>query len=162
MPQPDYVMSDYDPDESPSPAMEVLSRGSKNRKSKTLLPSIELAMLLGLTKEHIQHLYETFRKLHAAHYEVAVLDEDGLPVMVEENGVELVKMVPEVLDDAELRERYQSLRKWESFHQEQVDHYPSVGGFSTKAALGYDERAERRERRESSAGTDRASSAKWE
>lgn len=164
MPQPDLMFLDYDPDEAPSVQLDVLGRGAKNRKSKTLLPNIELAMLLGLAREHIQHLFETFRKLHAHHYEVPELDEDGEPVILEENGVQIKKMVPEILTDAQIRQFYPSVAKWESFHQEQVDHYPSVGGFSTKAALGYDEKTKNSERRESSAGTDRPqnSNNKWE
>jgi len=147
MPQPNYMDLDWDPEEQADPRMELMGRGAKARKSKTLLPNIELAVILGLSKEHIQHLFELFRKLHAAKFSklVEVQSDDGSKVL---------KEVPEVLTDQEIREHYPSVKKWESFHQEQVEHYPSVGGFSTKAAFSYEQEAPRKERKDSSAGTD--------
>jgi len=152
MPQPNFLDMDWDPEESPDPRMELMGRGAKARKSKTLLPNIELAVILGLTKEHIQHLFELFRKLHAANFSRLVEVED-------DDGTKSFKEVPHILTDQEIREIYPSVKKWESFHQEQVEHYPSVGGFSTKAAFSYDQEAPRKERKESSAGTDQK---RWE
>lgn len=141
----------WDPEEIPDARLEIMGRGPLTRKSKTLLPNIELAVVLGLVKEHITHLYETFRAMHSAHNTVERwIDPDD-----HSKGAELV---PEVLTNEEIRAKYNAVAKWESFHQEQVEHYPSVGGFSTKAAMGYDDGPNRKERKqESSAGTDRAS-----
>lgn len=152
MPQPHYTEFDWDPDEQPDARLEIMGRGPKNRKSKTLLPNIELAVVLGLTREHIQNLMELFRALHKAHHSVRVEVEL-------EDGSKSVKMVPEVLTDDQIRELYPSVVKWESFHQEQVEHYPSVGGFSTKAAMSYEDQSPKRERKESSAGSDQK---RWE
>lgn len=151
MPEPDYFEGGWDPEEIPDARLEIMGRGPLSRKSKTLLPNIELAVVLGLVKEHIQHLYETFRAMHAAHYtvEVAVDPDDKT------KGTEFI---PEVLTNAQIRAKYNSVAKWESFHQEQVEHYPSVGGFSTRAAMGYDDGPQKREKRQdTSAGTDRGS-----
>lgn len=150
MPEPDYVSGDYDPDAAPDPRMEIMGRGIGNRKSKTLLPNIELAVILGLVKEHIENLRQNFRAMHAAHFKVEV-DVDP------EDKSKGTHFVPEILSDQQIREKYNAVAKWEAFHQEQVDHYPSVGGFSTKAAMGYDEKQERKARQDSSAGTDRGS-----
>lgn len=155
MPTPDFMDLGYDPEELPDPRMEIIGRGAINRKSKTLLPNIELAVLLGLTKEHIMHLTELFRSLHAAHYEV-IIEE------TQDDGSKVQKVVPHVLTNSEIRERYSVIRKWEAFHQEQVDHYPSVGGFSTKAAFSMEDVKDRRDRKETSAGTDRSKSSRWE
>lgn len=155
MPEPDYFEGGWDPEEVPDARLEIMGRGPLARKSKTLLPNIELAVVLGLVKEHIAHLYETFRAMHAAHYTVEV------PVDPEDKS-KGTNVVPEVLTDAQIRATYNSVAKWESFHQEQVEHYPSVQGFSTKAAMGYDDGPQKRERRQdSSAGTDRSGS-RWD
>ena len=155
MPEPDYLEGAWDPDEVPDPRLEIMGRGPLSRKSKTLLPNIELAVVLGLVREHITHLYETFRAMHAAHYTVEV------PVDPDDPSKGTVH-VPEVLTNEQIRAKYNSVAKWEAFHQEQVDHYPSVLGFSTKAAMGYEEGPHRRERRQdTSAGTDRNNS-RWD
>lgn len=154
MPQPNYQFMEYDPDEAADPRMEIMGRGASARKSKTLLPNIELAVLLGLTKEHTKHLFELFRKLHASHHNVKA--------EVEEDGQKVFRWVPEELTDDQIRDLYPAVVKWESFHQEQVEHYPSVGGFSTKAALSYENQAPAKERKDSSAGTDRSSGSRWE
>lgn len=155
MPEPEYWDGEYDPDELPDPRMEIMGRGAANRKSKTLLPSIELAVTLGLVKEHLQTLLELFRDMHSRHYEIEQITEHP-------DGSVTKALVPEVLTDAQIFERYPSTRMWRTFHQEQVDHYPSVGGFSTKAAMGYEDEPKRREQKESSAGTDRGSRSRWE
>lgn len=154
MPEPDYYEGGYDPDEVPDARIEIMGRGPLARKSKTLLPNIELAVVLGLVREHIEHLFQTFRAMHAAHYSVEVwVDPDD-----KSKGT---KRVPEVLTNDQIRATYNSVAKWESFHQEQVEHYPSVQGFSTKAAMGYEDGPKKRERRQdTSAGTDRGS--RWD
>lgn len=155
MPEPEYFEGGWDPEETPDARMEVMGRGPMARKSKTLVPTMDMAARLGVVKAHIRHLYETFRAMHAAHYTVEV------PIDPEDESKGF-RVVPEVLEDHEIRAKYNSVAKWEAFHQEQVEHYPSVGGFSTKAAMGYDDGNQRRERKQdTSAGTDRSGS-RWD
>lgn len=165
MPSPQYIHLDYDPDEQADPRIEIMGRGRSSRKSKTLIPTIELATILGLVREKVTALIEQFRILHAKHYntKVPVLLDDGAKKLDEDGNV-VWEVVPEILTDDQIRSKYHSVREWEDFHAELVDHFPSVGGFSTKAALGYDEKQVKRERKQqehSSAGSDRDSS-RWD
>ena len=135
----------YDPDELPNAQLEVMGRGAAARKSKTLLPNIELGMTLGLVRKHRRMLLELFKALHAEHFTVPVLDDEGKPTG---------KRVPEELTDEQVMQLYPAVKDWDDFHQEQVEHYISVGGFSTKAAMGYEEAPKRSKREHSSAGAE--------
>jgi hypothetical protein len=153
---PQYVPMDYDPLEPPNVESELLGRGSRNRKTKTYIKDQQLAVLLGHCANHSLVLREIFRKSHARWHtrEVTVELEDGRKT---------TRVEPEVLTDDELADRYPVIKDWEDWHQEQVDHYASIGGFSVNAAVrGRSERRE--ERREvSSAGADRngREEARW-
>jgi hypothetical protein len=147
MPRPIYVDVAYDPLETPDRALEVMGRGALSRKSKTLFKDGELAMLVGLVPQHVAHIEETLRKLHAHHNRV-------LAVLKDRNGNDVEAMVPEVLDAQAIRDRYPIIAKWEAFHQEQVEHYASIGGFSVNAAFRDDQAPKRERRDESSAGAD--------
>lgn len=159
----------YDPTEALNVPLEAMGRGTKARKSKSLMPQIELAVVLGLVPVHFRALVELFKKLHAHWHEVQEVDEEGELVWkmkpklgadgellgmvpeLDEDGDLVPCMVPEVLSDSQVLDLYEGARMWADFHQEQVEHYPSVGGFSTKAALNYDDSPNKQKRKESSA-----------
>lgn len=173
----DAARMEYDPSESPSIQLEAMGRGPLARKSKSLMPSIELASVLGMVKMHKEGLTDLLKTLHARSHQVQEVDEDGDPVWVmvpklddegnlinmvpklDEDGNLVPSLVPEVLSDAEVLKRYDGAELWQDFHQEQVEHYPSVGGFSTKAALGYEDQPTKSKEKQSSQHQDR--SKRW-
>ncbi len=130
--------------------MEILGRGVGARKSKTFLKDQELAALLGFIRGHTRRLMEAFRRTHARHFTTEVTEEL-------EDGTFVKHIVPEVLTDDQIRDLYPIVTEWERMHQEQVDHYASIGGFSVKAAAGMPDEAEQKSRQEGSAGADRRS-----
>lgn len=146
MPTPAWADLDYDPLDQPNVGVEILGRGSHARKSKTFLKDQEIATLLGFIRGYCRMLSETFRRLHAQHYttEQSTANPDGTIT---------TRTVPEVLTDAEIQARYPIVAEWERLHQEQVDHYASIAGFSVRAAAGLAD-PEQRKRHDSSAGTD--------
>lgn len=130
MPTPEWARPGHDPYESPAVGLEIIGRGEAARRSKTYLKDVEIATLLALIKGHAIRLAEALRRAH--------LREFG-----------------QRLDDDELRVEYPVIGEWERMHQEQVEHYASVEGFSVKQASGA--RDERERRSESSAGSERSS-----
>lgn len=156
MPRAVYMDRGYDPQEIPDRAIEVLGRGPNSRSSKTYFKDGELAMLVGLVPQHVEHIEQVLRKLHAHHYTVEVLEED------EYGGIE-VKRVPEVLDHDAIREEYPIIAKWEAFHRDQIGHYPSIGALSINATMRGQENGgdHRQPREESSAGADAGARERW-
>ncbi len=155
MPEPQWAEQGLDIFERPNTSIEILGRGEGSRKSKTFIKDQELATLLGFIRGHIRRLFEVFRRLHAKHYTIEVEEEteneDGTVTKVK-------KVVPHLLTDDEVRVKYPIVAEWERMHQEQVDHYASIGGFSVNAASGNrDAPEESGGKRESSAGADRRS-----
>lgn len=153
MPEPQWVEAGMDVFERPTTSLEILGRGADARKSKTFIKDQELATLLGFIRGHTRRLFETFRRLHARHNVVYLVDEEGKPV-VDETGEQLTE--PEILTDDQVRDKYPIVREWERMHQEQVDHYASIGGFSVNAASGSREEPDVPTKKgDSSAGADR-------
>lgn len=150
LPEPQWVSGGMDSLEKPSPSLEILGRGEGARKSKTFIKDQELAALLGFIRGHTRRLMEAFRRLHERHFKVVV--EEELP-----DGTKVKREIPEVLNDDQLRTLYPIIAEWERMHQEQVEHYASIGGFSVNAAAGIPDEAEGKKRSESSAGADRRS-----
>lgn len=152
MPEPQWAEAGMDMFDRPNTSIEILGRGEGSRKSKTFIKDQELATLLGFIRGHTRRLFEVFRRSHARHYNIEVEDEDP------DTGVKTIRVVPHVLTDAEIRDKYPIVLEWERMHQEQVDHYASIGGFSVNAASGgRGEGEEPVNRKESSAGADRRS-----
>lgn len=153
MPEPQWASAGLDMFERPNTSIEILGRGEGARKSKTFIKDQELATLLGFIRGHTRRLYEVFKRLHANHFTIEVESEDP------ETGVKTKKIVPHFLSDEECRTKYPIIAEWERMHQEQVDHYASIGGFSVNAASGNNrgEGEEQGNRKESSAGADRRS-----
>lgn len=128
MPEPEWANLEYDPMERPHVGVEIIGRGASTRKSKTFLKDLEIASLLGYIRGYCDLLEEQFRRLHEMEF--------GTRLSVRE-----------------LREHYPVILEWERLHQEQVDHYASIEGFSVKSVAGQrDEPSEKRP--DSSAGTD--------
>lgn len=148
MPSPDYVGS-IDGLEQPHTPTEIIGRGQESRKSKTFLKNAQVANILGRIRGHPRMLLEVLRRLHKHHHTVAV--------EVEKDGEVVVEHVPEELTDAEIRDHYPIVRTWELLHQEQVDHYASVDGFTVRAAAGLREDGGKGQG-DSSAGADRKAS----
>ncbi len=145
MPRGQFVGSEEDY-ETPVVPVEIMGRGVESRKSKTFFQDMEIATLLGFIRGHAQRLMELFRRAHAKHYTVEVEEED------EDGNIRTVKR-PEVLTDNEVRDKYPVVREWERMHNEQVEHFASIGGFSVRAASGFDEETRGgRRRTDSSAG----------
>lgn len=138
------------PFERADKSLEILGRGAGARKSKTFIKDQELAALLGFIRGHTRRLMEAFRRTHARHFTVEVEEELS-------DGTKVKHTVPEVLTDDQLRDLYPVIAEWERMHQEQVDHYASIGGFSVKAASGMPDEMDKKNRSESSAGADRRS-----
>lgn len=146
MPSPDYIGGDYDAFEPPRTPIEILGRGSGSRRSKTYLKSAEVASLLGHIRGHVKRMEETFRRLHAAHYTVKIERE-------EPDGTITRHEIPEILSAAEIRDRYPIVAEWERLHEEQVEHYASIEGFTVRAVSGLGDE-DRTSRKDSSAGAD--------
>lgn len=156
MPQPQWATGGPDLFDKPTTSMEIIGRGDDARKSKTFIKDQELATLLGFIRGHTRRLFEVFRRLHSNHFNIEVEEESE-----DENGVvtKTKKIIPHVLIDSEIRDLYPVVREWERMHQEQVDHYASIGGFSVNAASGNNREGDPGEggRKDSSAGADRRS-----
>ena len=150
MPEPQWVEQGLDLFEKPNTSIEILGRGEEARKSKTFIKDQELATLLGFIRGHTRRLFETFRRLHARHNTIFIEEEY-------DDGTKEEREVPEVLTDQQIRDKYPIVREWERMHQEQVDHYASIGGFSVNAAAGGREEPDAGNKRDSSAGADRRS-----
>lgn len=148
MPEPHWVESGLDVLDKPNTGLEILGRGAGARKSKTFIKDQELATLLAFIRGHTRRIMEAFRRVHARHNTVTITVEGP-------NGEQVQERIPEVLTDDEIRAKYPVVMEWERMHQEQVDHYASIGGFSVKAAAGLEEGPEGKYRGESSAGADR-------
>lgn len=156
MPEPDWAESGLESLERPQANLEILGRGAGARKSKTFFRDQEIATLLGFIRGHVRRLMELFRRLHARHFTVEIEEEveqeqpDGTI-----KKVKVKRVVDEVLTDDQIRDLYPIVAEWERMHQEQVDHYASIGGFSVRAASGMGDDVDSKGRSESSAGTDR-------
>ncbi len=150
MPEPQWASAGLDMFERPQTSIEILGRGEGSRKSKTFIKDQELATLLGFIRGHTRRLFEVFRRSHARHHTKEVHEE-------QDDGTVKVYTEPDVLTDEEIRERYPIVVEWEKMHQEQVDHYASIGGFSVNAAAGSREDPDAPSKKESSAGADRRS-----
>lgn len=148
MPAPDVRGKAWEAMDQPHTPSEIMGRGPASRKSKSFFQNTEESTILSLIDSYPDLLLEVFRNLHAEHYTEMVVQEgpEGEPVEVE---------VPEVLTDDQLREEYPVIVAWERMHQDQVDHRPSVDGFSVKAAVGAREEDRRKPKEESSAGSER-------
>lgn len=131
--------------EGPHTPTEILGRGQEARKSKTYLEDSEIAHVLARIGAHSTLLAEILRKLHARHHTV--------PVEVERDGETQIEHEPEILDDDELRQEYPVIAQWERMHQEQVDHFASIEGFSVEKATRAPEEPTK-DNQESSAGAD--------
>lgn len=154
MPSPDWIGGDYDPTEAGDTRLEIVGRGRSSRATKTNIPDVEAATILGRIGSVPRDLADILRQLHAHHYQrtVTVTHPDG--------KVE-VRTEPEVLSYAELRAKYDCIRMWEEGHQSQVDHLVSVKGFSVIRATGGDPtKATGETQGQSSAGADGAK-ARW-
>lgn len=152
MPNPDWAEAGLDIFERPQTSLEIIGRGADSRKSKTFIKDQELATLLGFIRGHVRRLMESFRRLHARHHtvEVEIEEED------DEGKITVRKeILPEFLTDDQIRKKYPIVTEWERMHQEQVDHYASIGGFSVRATSGMSDDPENGKRGESSAGADR-------
>lgn len=144
------------PFERADKSLEIIGRGAGARKSKTFLKDQELAALLGFIRGHTRRLMEAFRRTHSRHFTTEVEEE------IEEeqpDGTVITRKVkhtvPEILTDDQIRDLYPVVMEWERMHQEQVDHYASIGGFSVKAASGMADEMDKKGRSDSSAGADR-------
>lgn len=136
--------------DKPTTTMEIIGRGAQSRKSKTFIKDQELATLLGFIQGHTRRMIELFRLVHARHHNIDIEIE-------KDDGTKEIRTVPHVLSDDEVRERYPVTYEWERMHQEQVDHYASIGGFSVRAASGMRDDLEQSAKAQSSAGADRRS-----
>lgn len=152
MPEPQWAEAGLDIFERPQTSLEIIGRGADSRKSKTFIKDQELATLLGFIRGHTRRLFEAFRRSHARHFneEVEVEEEDA-----EWNVTKHIEIRPEILTDDQIRDTYPIVREWERMHQEQVDHYASIGGFSVRATSGMSDDPDGNKRGESSAGADR-------
>lgn len=148
MPEPQWAEAGLDMFEKPNTNLEILGRGAEARKSKTFIKDQELATLLGFIRGHTRRLFETFRSLHARHNTLIVEEEF-------EDGTKETHEEPEWLTDDQIRDKYPIVREWERMHQEQVDHYASIGGFSVNAASGNRDEPDSGGKKDSSAGADR-------
>lgn len=139
---------DYDPLEAPHTGIEILGRGRMARKSKTFIPSMEVAVHLGRIANHAQFLLELFRKLHARHYTIEV-------EVKREDGSKATEVRPHILSNEEIRDKYPVVAHWENVHQEAVEHFASIKGFSVIRTTSHGEERNRERGPETSAGTDR-------
>lgn len=147
VPQPDVRGGVWEMGDQPHTPSEIMGRGPQARKSKSFFKSSEESTVLALIDAYPDMLLKLFRELHAKTFtETVVRERDGSKVEV---------VVPEVLTDDELREEYPYIHVWERMHQEQVEHRPSVDGFSIKQAVQGREEERLRGREESSAGSER-------
>lgn len=128
MPHPRWAQTAYDPTETPHLGTEILGRGAQSRKSKTYFDGFEMAGLLSVIRGWPHIMSEVLRRAHELHH-------------------------GEKLDDQQLRERYTSIVDWEEVHQEFVDHFASVKGFTVKAASRQVDDVDAKSR-DTSAGTD--------
>lgn len=114
----------------PSTPQNILGTDKDSRKSKTFLQDREESAILSKIRRHTKMLTELFRRLHARSHDRPVYEEndDGELVQV---GTE-----PEVLEDAEIWDRYPVTLEWYSGHGEVVGHNVSIGGYSIRAASG--------------------------
>ncbi len=151
MPEPQWAESGLDIFDKPTASLEIIGRGEGARKSKTFLKDQEIATLLGFIRGHTVRLMEVFRRSHARHFTVEIEEEDP------ETGEITTRIVPEILTDAQVRDKYPVVAEWGRLHQEQVDHYASIGGFSVRATSGMLDEPETAKRSDSSAGADRRS-----
>lgn len=148
MPSPDVRGGAWEAADQPHTPSEIMGRGPGSRKSKSFFQNTEESTILSLIDSYPDLLLEVFRELHAEHYTTMVVREG-------EDGETREVEVPEVLSDDRLRDEYPVIVAWERMHQDQVDHRPSVDGFSIKSAVGAREEDRRKPKEESSAGSER-------
>lgn len=148
MPAPDVRGGAWEAVDQPHTPSEIMGRGPGARKSKSFFSSGREATLLALIDAYPDMLLKLFREQHARFHTTLVRVEL-------EDGVVEEREVPEVLTDDELREEYPYIAVWERMHQEQVEHRPSIEGFSIQSAVGAREEDRRAKQEESSAGSEK-------
>lgn len=135
--------------------LSIIGSGPDSRKSKTFIPNIRLAAQLDFIKAHYHGILQDLRECHQKWFTKEVV------IGKEDDGTPITAVVPEVLSDAEICARYSGAETWRRVHQEAVEHFASIEGFSVDRTTGSRERRrdeEREERRETSSGADRRTS----
>lgn len=161
MPQPRPIAPGMEPYNVDSRDMEILGRGPRSRRSKTLLPDYGGGTLLDFIETQYFRVVDKLTEMHAHHHTTWKKVKMVNRTTGEEH--EEWREVQEVLTEKDIRQRYSAAERWFHIHDGAIEHYASVMGFTVDRTTGAERREARersnRDREGSSAGVDRK---RWE